>query len=99
MFEGFAGCRYGVVDIGGGGGVDGCYGGFGAEGEVSSVEGEGGGGGWGRRATVRGVYALDLRAGFGGDEFVVDEEADGLDVFAAIGGCEGDGEVGHDVRG
>jgi hypothetical protein len=66
-----------------------------------SVEGEGGGGGWrgwGRGAAVRGVYALDLLAGFGGDELVVDEEADGLGVFTAVGRCEGDGEVGHDVR-
>jgi len=31
VFEGFAGSGYGVVDIGGGGGVDGCYGGFVAE--------------------------------------------------------------------
>jgi len=52
----------------------------------------------GRRATVRGVYALDLRAGFGGDELIVDEEADGLGILAAVGRCEGDGEVGHDVR-
>ncbi len=52
----------------------------------------------GRRATVRGVYALDLLASFGGDEFVIDEEANGLGIFAAVGRCEGDGEVGHDVR-
>ncbi len=66
-----------------------------------SVEGEGRSGGWrawGRGATVRGVYALDLLAGFGGDELVVDEEADGLGVFTAVRRCEGDGEVGHDVR-
>lgn len=51
--------------------------------------------GGGNGVLVRGVYALDLLARLGGDKLVVDEEADGLDVFAAVGRGEGDGEVGH----
>ena len=44
---------------------------------------------------VRRIDTLDLIALLRLHKFVVDEEPNGLVVFAAIGRCEGDEEVGH----
>ena len=44
---------------------------------------------------LRRVYTLDLVAGFGFDEFIIDEETERLLVFAAVGRGKGGEEVGH----
>ena len=53
--------------------------------------------GGGERRKLRGVDALYLVSALGFHEFVIDEEADGLVVFAAVGRGEGHEELGgHD---